>query len=192
MARPMHALPSKPPRERPPDEARSVVSLAAPKHRRPSWTIAGVVLVGLAMALGAWVFATSSQQISIVVAARSLEPGDVIAGTDLRVVQMGRAGGLRAIRPSQQSLIVGKAARGPIPEGTVLNTGLFVGRDRVIPAGQVVVGARGTTNNQYGTPIVTSLAGIDCNEDARTQLTTLHTAGHDVAKYGTKPEGSHQ
>src|SRR5205823_2488848 len=50
-------------------------------------------------------------------------------------------GGLRAIGPERQDLIVGEAARGPVPAGTVLNTDLFSDRDRVIPAGEVVVGA---------------------------------------------------
>ena len=123
------------------DGARSVVSLAAPRRRRPSWVLFGVVLVGVAALLGAWVFTATSQRMSVVVAAHDVAPGDVISGSDLRVVEMGRAGGLRAILSSQQSLIVGRAARGPIPAGTVLNTGLFADRDGVIPAGQVVVGA---------------------------------------------------
>jgi SAF domain len=123
------------------DRIGSVVSLSAPKRRRPTWVVFGAVMVGLAMLLGVWVFSTSSQRISVMVAARNIAPGEVIQAIDLRVVEMGRTGGLRAIQPSQQQLVVGQAARGPIPEGTVLNTGLFASRDRVIPAGQVVVGA---------------------------------------------------
>jgi Flp pilus assembly protein CpaB len=123
------------------DRVASVVSLSAPKRRRPTWVVFGAVMVGLAMLLGVWVFSTSSQRISVIVAARDIAPGEVIEANDLRVVEMGRTGGLRAIQPSQQQLVVGQAARGPIPEGTMLNTGLFASRERVIPAGQVVVGA---------------------------------------------------
>jgi Flp pilus assembly protein CpaB len=115
--------------------------LSAPKRRRPTWVVFGAVMVGIAMLLGVWVFSTSSQRISVMVAARNVAPGEVVEATDLRVVEMGRTGGLRAIQPEQQQLVVGQAARGPIPEGTVLNTGLFASRDRVVPAGQVVVGA---------------------------------------------------
>jgi hypothetical protein len=67
--------------------------------------------------------------------------GDGGRSDDLRVVEMGHTAGLRAVSPVQEGLIVGRAARGPIPAGTVLNPDLFADRDRVIPAGSVVVGA---------------------------------------------------
>jgi len=38
-------------------------------------------------------------------------------------------------------LILGKAARGPIPHGAVLNTDLFIKRAGAVPVGMVVVGA---------------------------------------------------
>jgi Flp pilus assembly protein CpaB len=117
------------------------VSLASPKHRRPSWVVAGVVLVALSALIGAWVFAATSHTMRVVVAARELSPGEVIGATDVRVVELGRSGDVRAIQPEQQSLILGRAARGPIPAGTVLNTDLFADRSQVVPAGQVVVGA---------------------------------------------------
>jgi len=119
----------------------SVVSLASPTRRRPSWVLLGAVLVGVAALLGAWVFTATSHRMSVIVAARDVAPGEVIRASDLRVVEMGRSGGVRAIRPSQQSLILGHAARGPVPAGTVLNTGLFTDRDKVIPEDQVVIGA---------------------------------------------------
>ena len=75
------------------------------------------------------------------VAARDLEPGEVIDAADLRVVEIGASDELRAIQSSQQDLIVGKSARGPIPAGTVLNTDLFADQGDAIPAGMVVVGA---------------------------------------------------
>ena len=118
----------------------SVVSMSSPTRRRPSWVLLGTLLVGLAGLLGAWVFTATTETISVMVAARDIAPGEVLAATDMRVVEMGKAGDLRAIQPSQQSLVVGRAARGPIPQGTVLNTGLFAA-GQVIPSGWVVVGA---------------------------------------------------
>jgi SAF domain len=120
---------------------RSVMSLSAPKRRRPSWVLFGGLLVGLATLLGAYVFATSTQRMSVIVAGRDLGPGDVVTATDLRVVEIGQAGGLRAIVSSQQTLIIGRAARGSIPAGTVLNTDLFTDAEQVIPVGMVVIGA---------------------------------------------------
>jgi Flp pilus assembly protein CpaB len=117
------------------------VSLASPKHRRPSWVVAGVALVAFAALLGAWVFATTSDTMRVVVAARDLAPGEVVTAADLRVVEFGRSGDVRAVQAEQQELILGQAARGPIPAGTVLNTDLFSDREKVISAGDVVVGA---------------------------------------------------
>lgn len=118
-----------------------VVSLSAPTKRRPSWMLGGVVLVGLAALLGAYVFASATDTIAVTVAAEDLEPGEVIDAGDLRVVEMGRTGDLRAILADQQNLIIGQSPRSMIPAGTVLNTGLFVSPEDVVPAGQVVVGA---------------------------------------------------
>lgn len=102
--------------------------------------LVGVVLVGVAALLGAYVFSTLNDRLSVMVAAHDLEPGKPISAGDLRVVEMGKTSSLRAIQPDQQSLIVGQAPRGPVPEGTVLNTGLFVPVGQVVPSGSVVVG----------------------------------------------------
>jgi SAF domain len=120
---------------------RSGMSPVTPTRRRPSWVIAGVVAVGLAALLGAWVFASTARTMSVLVAAHDIAPGELVAASDMRVVEVGHADTLRALRPAQQGLVVGRAARGPIPTGTVLNTALFTDRQSVIPAGQVVVGA---------------------------------------------------
>ena len=121
--------------------AAAALSLASSRRRRPTWTILGVVLVGIAALTGGWLFTMSSQRISVLVAARDLQPGDVVQATDLRVVEVGSAGALRAVQPSQQDVIVGRTVRGPLPAGTVLNSGLFADRDQAVPAGYVVVAA---------------------------------------------------
>lgn len=118
-----------------------VVSLTAPTRRRPSWVVAGVILVGLAALLGAYVFTAATDTLSVTVAARDLSPGETIEAGDLRVVELGRTGDLRAILADQQDLIIGLTPRSPIPADTLLNTGLFVSAEDVLPAGQVVVGA---------------------------------------------------
>ncbi len=119
----------------------AVSSLSPPTRRRPSWIAMGALLVGLAGLLGAYVFSVMSDTLAVTVAAHDIEPGEVLGPDDIRVVEMGRTSELRAVQSDQQELILGLAARGPIPEGTVLNAGLFIPNDEVIPAGQVVVGA---------------------------------------------------
>jgi hypothetical protein len=117
------------------------VSSLTPRERRPSWVILGVVLVGVAALVGAWIFLATSEQISVMVAARDIEPGEVIDAGDLEVVELDGSSQLRAVQSDQQELVIGLTARGPIPAGTVMNTGLVGRRDQVIPAGWAVVGA---------------------------------------------------
>jgi len=125
----------------PQHDDRSIVSLNPPTKRRPSWVLIGTIVVGLSALLGAYVFGTISDTIQVTVAARDLDPGEAISASDLRVVEMGRTDEFRAIQPDQQDLIIGRAPLGPIPEGTMLNTGLFVSTDSVVPEGKVVVGS---------------------------------------------------
>jgi Flp pilus assembly protein CpaB len=117
------------------------VSSLAPRERRPSWVILGVVMVGVAALVGAWISLATSEQVSVMVAARDLEPGEVIEATDLQVVELDGSNQVRAVQSHQQDLVVGLTARGPIPAGTVMNTGLVGRRDQVVPAGWAVVGA---------------------------------------------------
>jgi len=118
-----------------------VVSLSPPSQRRPSWMIAGVLLVGLAALLGAYVFTATTDTIMVTVAAGDLAPGETIDAGDLRVIEMGRTAELRAILADQQDLIIGLSPRSPIPADTLLNTSLFVPLADVLPVGKVVVGA---------------------------------------------------
>jgi hypothetical protein len=141
MARTVSRQSTEPTPQRAPASAPSPVSVSRPTKRRPSWVLIGSLLVGLAALLGAWVFAATSESVSVVVAARDIQPGEMVSVSDLRVVEIGASNQLRAIQSSQQDLILGKAARGPIPEGTVLNTDLFADRGDAVPAGSVVVGA---------------------------------------------------
>ena len=118
-----------------------VVPLVPPKRRRPTWVVAGGLLILTAAIVGAWIFSSTTSRLAIVVAARDLEPGDVLQASDLRVVEITTAPDMRAIQESQQSLVIGRVARGPIPAGTVVNTDLFADPGAAVPSGFVVVGA---------------------------------------------------
>ena len=121
--------------------AAPALAMSRPTRRRPSWVLVGSLLVGLAALVGAWVFAATSEHVSVMVAARDIQPGEVVTAGDLRVVEIGASSDLRAIQSSQQDLVLGLSARGPIPQGTVINTDLFTARGSAVPAGTVVVGA---------------------------------------------------
>lgn len=116
-------------------------SVVRPVKRRPTWVIVGVLLVIVSAAIGAWVFTSMSDRVSVVVAARTIEPGEVLEASDLAVVEMTRADDLRSVESRNQDQLLGLAARGPIPAGTLLNADLFADREQVVPAGWTVVGA---------------------------------------------------
>ena len=109
-------------------------------RRRPTWALLGAALVVVAMLAGAWVFASNARSTAVLVASHDLAAGTVVEANDFRVVEVSQASGLRALTPSQLGLIQGRAARGPIPQGTLVNVDLFAARDVVVPAGLVVVG----------------------------------------------------
>lgn len=117
-----------------------VVSLSSPTKRKPSWVVAGVVLVGIAALLGAYVFASITETSRIMVAARDLNPGEVIGPGDIRVAEIGGTAPFRSVSPEDQSLVIGATPRGPIPADTAINTSLFVDPTDVIPDGHVIVG----------------------------------------------------
>jgi hypothetical protein len=121
--------------------ATPLVQLTPPVRKRPAWVYAGIALVGVAALIGAYVFNSLSDRITVMVAARDISPGEVITVTDLRAIELTRSLELRAVQAGQQELVLGLSARGPIPEGTVMNTGLVAARDAVVPDGKVVVGA---------------------------------------------------
>lgn len=116
------------------------VALSPPSRRKPRWIATGVLLIGFAGLLGAYVLSVVSDTLAVTVAARDIAPGEALSPSDIRVVEMGRTSELRAVQAHQQDLIVGLAAVGAIPEGTVLNTGLFVAVAEAVPDGKVVVG----------------------------------------------------
>lgn len=109
-------------------------------RRRPTWALLGAALVVVAMLAGAWVFASNARSTAVLVASRDLAAGTVVAADDFRVVEVSKASGLRALTPSQLGLVQGRATRGPVPQGTLVNVDLFAARDAVVPAGLVVVG----------------------------------------------------
>ena len=168
----------------PPSPVPSVVSLSPPKQRKPSWVLAGVMLVGLAALLSAWVFSAASRTMSVMVTSRDLTSGEVVGPADLRVVELGESAGFRAISPTQQNLILGKAARGPLPAGTVVNTDLFGEKGKVIPKGQVVVGvsleagAAPTAGLAAGDRVdVLGIAKVAATSTATAAVATLLTPG---------------
>lgn len=118
------------------------VSLAAPKRRSTARIVGGVGAIALAALLGAYAFAAASPETTrVMVADGDLVVGEPITAADLRTVEVGSADGLDAVSPDGQASLIGLTPRSRVPDGTVLNPGLFVTIEEAIPAGKVIVGA---------------------------------------------------
>lgn len=120
----------------------AVASLAGPRRRRPTLVLVGGLFVGAAALLGAVVVGALTTTVGVLAAAVDLRPGQVIEAGDLRVVELTDLGDAATIVAADQSLVVGRTARGPIPAGTILSPGLFAAPGTAVPPGQVVVGAQ--------------------------------------------------
>jgi hypothetical protein len=105
----------------------------------PWLALALVLVVGGGLLVGLLV-QSAAERSTVLAAARSIAPGQVITDADLRVVDVGVDGEASLVAASARSSIVGKVAVVGIPEGALLAPGQ-VAAGGGIEAGMVVVGA---------------------------------------------------
>lgn len=118
-----------------------VAAGGTPQRRKQlPWAILGVLLVsGSILGFALW-SQQQAQRVPVLVAANDIDAGAVIERDDLTLVSIGSDPGVRLLVASQQDLVLGQIARGPIPQGTPLSELLLAETD-ALPAGQAVVGA---------------------------------------------------
>ncbi len=110
------------------------------RRRQLPWAILGVLLVaGSILAFALW-SQSQAARVPVLVAANDIDAGSVIDRDDLTLVSIGSDPGVRLLDASQQDLVLGQVARGPIPKGTPLSELLLAETD-ALPDGQAVVGA---------------------------------------------------
>lgn len=114
--------------------------VAEPRHRNPTWIVAGVLLVLLSALGGVLLFTSNDDRVEVLVAAADLEPGQAIESSDLRIERVAIDGGVQSMPPSAATELVGQHPTGRVPAGTMLSPAMF---DTAIPLGadEVVVGA---------------------------------------------------
>jgi len=116
------------------------VRVRSARSRRMPWlALALVLVVGGGLLVGLLV-QSAAERSTVLAAARSIAPGQVITDADLRVVDVGVDGKASLVAASARSSIVGKVAVVGIPEGALLAPGQ-VAAGGGIEAGTVVVGA---------------------------------------------------
>lgn len=114
--------------------------VAAPRHRNPTWMVAGVLLVLLSALGGVLLFTSADDRAEVLVAATDLEPGRAVGLDDLRIERVAVSGGVRSVPAAAAAELVGQHPTGRIPAGTLLSPTMF---DAAIPlaADEMVVGA---------------------------------------------------
>jgi hypothetical protein len=114
---------------------------SASRQRQLPWVALGLLLLVMSM-LGFALWAVQqAKRTPVLVAGVAIEAGHEIERSDLIIVSVGADSGLELLQAGQEELVVGRAARGPIPAGTPLSPALVVSASDAVPAGQAVVGA---------------------------------------------------
>lgn len=110
------------------------------RSRRVPWIALGVVLVIAGALTFGLVVQSAGNRTPVLVAARDIEAGQVIAAGDVRVVDAAIDGAAAVLPASRRGVLVGQTAATHIPTGSLLNGGQFTSGGR-IAAGEVVLGA---------------------------------------------------
>ena len=116
------------------------VRVVGTRSRRVPWIALGVVLVIAGALTFGLVVQSAGDRTAVLVAARDIEPGQVIAAGDVRVVDAAIDGAAAVLPATRRGVLVGQTAATRIPAGSLLNGGQFTTGGR-IAAGEVVVGA---------------------------------------------------
>lgn len=116
------------------------VRLSSTRVRRVPWVALGVILVVAGALVFGLMIQSAGDRSAVVVAARDINPGQVIEAADLRVVDAAFDGATAVVPASDRSLLVGQTATSRIPSGSVVSRGQFADGTGLAP-GQVVIGA---------------------------------------------------
>src|SRR3546814_6830106 len=101
----------------------SPVRVRSARSRRMPWLALAVVLVVGGGLLVGLLVQSAADRSTVLAAARSIAPGQVINDADLRVVDVGVDGDAGLVAATSRSSVVGKVAVVGIPEGALLAPG---------------------------------------------------------------------
>lgn len=117
--------------------AEAVLPRAHSRLRRIDLRVAvGLVLMLVAVVGGASLIKAAQARTPVLVAAGTVEPGQVIGASDVRVVEASLAGGITFLPAAMESSIVGRVATEPLWEGKLLGPN-SVSDAPPLPAGTV-------------------------------------------------------
>jgi len=99
--------------------------VAEPRHRNPAWLLGGILLVLMSALGGVLLFSARDDRVEVLVAARELSVGEVVARQDLRIERIAVDGGLATVGPTEVDELVGQYVVSGIPDGTLVNRSMF-------------------------------------------------------------------
>lgn len=100
--------------------------------------VVGLLLMLVAVFGGASLIRAAQKRTPVLVAAKSVQPGEVVTAADVRVVELAISGGVAYVPASMQSEIVGHVAAEPLSEGKLLAP-TSVSQGPPLPAGMVAM-----------------------------------------------------
>lgn len=116
------------------------VRLGPARTKRVPWIALGVILVVAGGLLFGLMVQSAGERVTVVVAARDIDPGQVIQAADLRVVDAAIDGRAATVPASERASLIGKTASTRIPAGSLVSRAHFADGSVLID-GRVVVGA---------------------------------------------------
>lgn len=111
--------------------------LISRRRRRPGWILAGISMVVLSMLIGVLLFTWTATTQKMLAVDEEIVAGHIMTSEDLRVVDVNPDASFAWIRADQQDKIIGRAAKGNMPEGTLISEGLFTEPSLALVEGKV-------------------------------------------------------
>ena len=100
----------------------ALIPPAASKVRKLDLRVViGILLMLFAIAANASLIRKAQDRIPVLVAAKPVQPGEVIAAEDLRTSWISASGGIDFVQESDRALIIGQVAAEPLSPGKLIN-----------------------------------------------------------------------
>lgn len=160
--------------------------------------VLGVLLMVVGAAVAAAVYAGSTDERSVLVAARNIQAGHVIDRADLRVGEFTGDGDVAVVDAGASSSVLGRVAVGPIPAGTVLGAGM-VSADPAPGTGLAAVGlmlkpgqmpAELAAGRSVDVLLVSAAGSQDDGSGEATPAAKVLSAAAEVVSVEADPSGS--
>lgn len=121
-------------------DAPPALRLAGPRTRRLPWVALGLIPVTIGALVFGMLVQSAGERSAVVVTARPLSPGHVVADADLASIDVAVDGDAALVPAARRAELVGRRVVGSLPAGSLVGFGHFADGTG-LEAGQVVVGA---------------------------------------------------